>query len=833
MKKAYFFFAFSLCLLFIQSQVVINEYSCANKTITDNFGSTPDWVELFNPGTTAASIGGFYLSDNPNTPMKWQIPSGASIPSGGFLRIWCSGKDTLLAGNYHAGFKLQQCKPDYIVLSNGSGGFLDSVYIRRHQTGHSWGRMPNGSSSWKLFTTPTSNSSNGTSGIDAYAKKPVFSVAPGFYSGAQSVSISTTELNSSIRYTTNGNEPTSSSTLYTGPVSISATTVLRAKVFSSNPAVFESFIETNTYFINQTYSMPVVSICGDQLLTLMNGNNSIVPKPNLEYFDENKTFLYETYGEADKHGNDSWAFNQRGIDFIADDEYGYNYTNPGQFFTNPKLGVSSRDRFDKIILKAGASDNYPGDSDPSCHMRDAFVQSYAFRKGLELDGRRYEPCILFVNGSYWGIYEWREKFDTDYTDYYYDQPEDEIDNLKFWGGLNIEDGSDTGWVNIYNFVMNNNMGIASNYAYVDSKLSIKSLIDYMVYNSYVMNSDFINWNSAWWRGRNPNGDKKKWRYWMWDMDNVYNLGENFSGLPTTSWNLDPCDYASTFPPSSGPNQGHPAILDKLMNENDTVKSMYINRYADLINTALQCDSILDHHAYFLSFLTPEMPAHIAKWGGSMANWQSRVALMDSMIRMRCTFIDSAIQNCYNVTPFPLTVDVQPPGAGWVKANTAVPSYYPWTANYYATVFMNFTALPNSNYKFDHWEFKTHPIPGNNPQEDTLLNYVFDTTEYVTAFFKLKEPYELSGEVIVPTGFTPNGDGLNDFLYPYGTLYVSGLEFEVFNRWGQKVFSTNDKTKGWDGTFQGTEAPAGVYAYRLKAITESKVIQTSGNVTLIR
>ena len=125
MKKAYFFFAFSLCLLFIQSQVVINEYSCANKTITDNFGSTPDWVELFNPGTTAASIGGFYLSDNPNTPMKWQIPSGASIPSGGFLRIWCSGKDTLLAGNYHAGFKLQQCKPDYIVLSSGSGGFLD------------------------------------------------------------------------------------------------------------------------------------------------------------------------------------------------------------------------------------------------------------------------------------------------------------------------------------------------------------------------------------------------------------------------------------------------------------------------------------------------------------------------------------------------------------------------------------------------------------------------------------------------------------------------------------------------------------------------------------
>jgi hypothetical protein len=161
-------------------------------------------------------------------------------------------------------------------------------------------------------------------------------------------------------------------------------------------------------------------------------------------------------------------------------------------------------------------------------MRDAFVQSYQFKSGLELDGRRNKHVILFKNGAYWGIYELREAFEGDYTDYYYDQPGDSIDNLAYWGSLQIRNGSDTGWVNLYNFIMANSMTNVANYAYVDSKLNFKSLVDYMVYNSYVVNSDFINWNSAWWRGRATQGDKKKWRYWSWDMDNVYDLGENYS-----------------------------------------------------------------------------------------------------------------------------------------------------------------------------------------------------------------------------------------------------------------------------------------------------------------
>ncbi len=54
---------------------------------------------------------------------------------------------------------------------------------------------------------------------------------------------------------------------------------------------------------------------------------------------------------------------------------------------------------------------------------------------MEMDERTYEPCVLYVNGQYWGVYEIREKVDDhDYTSFYYDQGEKWIDFIKTWGG---------------------------------------------------------------------------------------------------------------------------------------------------------------------------------------------------------------------------------------------------------------------------------------------------------------------------------------------------------------------------------------------------------------
>jgi len=68
---------------------------------------------------------------------------------------------------------------------------------------------------------------------------------------------------------------------------------------------------------------------------------------------------------------------------------------------------------------------------------------------------------------------------------------------------------------------------------------------------------------------------------------------------------------------------------------------------------------------------------------------------------------------------------------------------------------------------------------------------------------------------VPTAFTPNGDGLNDYLYPLNAFKADNLVFQVFNRQGQMLFETHDWRQKWDGRIQGHEAPAGTYAWFLQ------------------
>lgn len=88
-------------------------------------------------------------------------------------------------------------------------------------------------------------------------------------------------------------------------------------------------------------------------------------------------------------------------------------------------------------------------------------------------------------------------------------------------------------------------------------------------------------------------------------------------------------------------------------------------------------------------------------------------------------------------------------------------------------------------------------------------------------------------IYVPNAFTPNGDMVNDVLYVY-TLYADEIYFAVFNRWGEKVFETNNKNIGWDGTYKGREVDPGVFTYYLEVrCYNQEIFKKKGNVTLIR
>jgi FOG: PKD repeat len=89
-------------------------------------------------------------------------------------------------------------------------------------------------------------------------------------------------------------------------------------------------------------------------------------------------------------------------------------------------------------------------------------------------------------------------------------------------------------------------------------------------------------------------------------------------------------------------------------------------------------------------------------------------------------------------------------------------------------------------------------------------------------------------LFVPSAFSPNGDGLNDFLKPLGVGYSDVRFFRVFNRFGELVFNGEDFTRGWDGTYKGKPADVGVYFWLL-GVTDrfGKDAQMKGDVTLMR
>jgi gliding motility-associated-like protein len=86
---------------------------------------------------------------------------------------------------------------------------------------------------------------------------------------------------------------------------------------------------------------------------------------------------------------------------------------------------------------------------------------------------------------------------------------------------------------------------------------------------------------------------------------------------------------------------------------------------------------------------------------------------------------------------------------------------------------------------------------------------------------------------VPTAFSPNADGANDVLFVRGQNFIE-FELMIFNRWGEMVFTTNDNSLGWDGSYKGQPQAVDAYNYYLKGKCQDRSLTTSkGTVTLLR
>jgi gliding motility-associated-like protein len=91
----------------------------------------------------------------------------------------------------------------------------------------------------------------------------------------------------------------------------------------------------------------------------------------------------------------------------------------------------------------------------------------------------------------------------------------------------------------------------------------------------------------------------------------------------------------------------------------------------------------------------------------------------------------------------------------------------------------------------------------------------------------------SKEIFVPNVFTPNNDGRNDLLLVYGN-YISAIQFNIFNQWGELIFVSNNSSIGWNGTHKGQQQPVGVYTYTLRVVLQDgTIVNKKGSINLIR
>ncbi len=139
----------------------INEFLASNShTNPDEAGDFDDWLEIFNSGPEPVSLGGKHLTDDLSDPTQWVFPDTVLSP-GGFLLVWCD--DEPGEGPLHATFKLSAGGEQIGLFESDSNGVLpiDTLSFGAQSTDVSMGRLPDGSETWVLFTTPTPGGPNG------------------------------------------------------------------------------------------------------------------------------------------------------------------------------------------------------------------------------------------------------------------------------------------------------------------------------------------------------------------------------------------------------------------------------------------------------------------------------------------------------------------------------------------------------------------------------------------------------------------------------------------------------------------------------------------------
>jgi hypothetical protein len=142
--------------------LVLNEFVASNATgHTDEGGAYPDWVELHNPTSSAISLSGYAISDDPTLPERHLLDASMEIPAGGYQVLFADG-DTV-EGITHLPFRLSAGGEELLLSHDVGDGYevIDQLVFGEQATDTATARVPDGTGEWTTGVTPTPGETNG------------------------------------------------------------------------------------------------------------------------------------------------------------------------------------------------------------------------------------------------------------------------------------------------------------------------------------------------------------------------------------------------------------------------------------------------------------------------------------------------------------------------------------------------------------------------------------------------------------------------------------------------------------------------------------------------
>ena len=565
------------------SPLVINEAMVYNEWYRSGDGGLYDWVELKNVSAQELRLSDYYLSDDGKERAMYLLPDETLTPGETYL-VYCTGD----ASGSYAPFALN-AQSDSLYLSSADGSLCDYTLLRGIKYGGSYGRMP-GENGFFYFASATPGADN-ADGARCIAAEPVPSIEPGVYDGVEGMSL---ELNAggTIYYTLDGSTPSESSQVYSAPIPLDATTVVRA--INVEPGKLASGSADLSYIVNEGHTLPVASLVADP--DDLFGGRGIYSNPSLReermgsiaFFDGEDGFSLDCGVKI--HGATS-RFAQRKKSLKLNFRSRYDGELNYDLFEN---GVTT---FSSVLLRAAQEDTF------STHMRDVFMHQLAIKCFPTLLAQDYKYTVLYINGEYWGVYAFREAHSADSYANHYGYDADTVTQYKeAW-----DSGSAT--EELYNFMCNNRISDNDeNYAYVSSHIDVDSLIGWTILQAYCGNMDD---NPPNFRMYYSSQDDMS-RYALVDLDlGLFKMGNTYDVALYSGYAY------SLFP--------------RTLLTNEQFRERFLTKLSECLTGEMSNDSANALIDGLAAELRPEMERECTRWGYTVALWERMVDYLHEYI----------------------------------------------------------------------------------------------------------------------------------------------------------------------------------------------------------